>query len=120
VQNLHAGEVPEGSSKVYHGTDSNSAASITQHGLNQSDWRAAAGGAGPDPKGFSVTTDRATAEAWAKQRAAERGGDPVVLQADRASLPLRAGSPGAWADPDEFFIAPKDFSKVGPGVFTEE
>jgi hypothetical protein len=120
VQNQQAGEVPERSGTVYHGTDSNSAASITQKGLNQSDWRAAAGGAGPDPKGFSVTTDRATAQAWARQRAAERGGDPVVLKADRASLPLQAGSPGAWADPDEFFIAPRDFCKVGPGVFEEE
>jgi hypothetical protein len=120
VQSQGASDEPEEPGKAYHGTDSNSAASIEQKGLNQSDWRAAAGGAGPDPKGFSVTTDRATAEAWAKQRAAERGGDPVVLQAERASLPLQGGRPGAWADPDEFFVAPKDFSRVGPGVFTEE
>ncbi len=40
---------------VYHGTDEDSAQSIVVQGLDQQAWQTAAGGAGPDPKGFSVT-----------------------------------------------------------------
>jgi hypothetical protein len=104
---------------VYHGTDDASAEKIRQRGLNEEDWRAAAGPGGVDEKGVSVTTDRAVAEAWARVRAAERGGAPegVVLQAEASRLPLRQGGPDEWTDPDESFIAPEDFPRVGPGVF---
>ena len=106
--------------KVYHGTDADSGQKTRGRGLNEADWRAAAGPAGVDEKGFSVTTDRAVAEAWARVRAAERGGPPegAVLEADAAALPLRQGAAGQWADPDEYFIAPEDFPAVGPGVFS--
>lgn len=103
--------------KVYHGTDSASADNIVSNGLDDAARRRAAGGAGVDDKGFSTTTDRATAEAWAQARAAERGGNPVVLEAAGDGLPLRPGRPGDWADPDELFIDPADFGEVGPGTF---
>jgi hypothetical protein len=105
--------------KVYHGTDAASAEGIRQNGLEYDAWRSAGGSKDVDEKGFSVTTDRSTAEAWARYRAAERGGIPdgVVLEAEVKDLPLRSGSPGEWTDPDEFFIAPEDFPQVGPGVF---
>jgi hypothetical protein len=111
--------IPNLPEKVYHGTDAKSAADIRRGGLNQARWRAAAGAAGVDEKGFSVTTDHATAGAWARLRAAERGGPPAgeVLEADACHLPLTGGSPGQWADPQEFFILPEDFPLVGPGVF---
>jgi hypothetical protein len=105
--------------KVYHGTDARSAASIRQIGLDEPAWKAAAGGFGPDFKGFSVTTNKSTAEDWARTRATERG-DPsggMVLEADANQLPLRTGGAGQWTDPGEFFIALVDFPKVGPGVF---
>jgi hypothetical protein len=103
--------------KVYHGTDSASAESIVNKGLNDAARRRAAGGSGVDDKGFSTTTNRETAEAWAQARAAERGGKPVVLEADGAGLPLRRGSSGNWADPDELFIDPSNFGQIGPGTF---
>jgi hypothetical protein len=103
---------------VYHGTDDISARSIQNRGLSLPASRKAAGGAGVDPKGFSVTTDREVAEAWAKVRAAERGGNPVVLQANAADLPLQSGSLSELCDPNELFIRPGDFPSVGPGVFT--
>jgi hypothetical protein len=105
---------------VYHGTDEDSAASIVAKGLDQQAWELAAGGAGPDPKGFSVTDNLHDAEDWAHWRALERLGSPdrgVVLKADPDKLPLSAGQPGQWADPGERFIRPEDFPKVGPGVF---
>jgi hypothetical protein len=113
-------QAPIGTGKVYHGTDAASAEKIPKRGLNVDDWRAAAGGAGVDEKGFSVTTDRSVAETWARVRAAERGGpaEGVVLEADASELPLRQGSPDEWTDPNEFFIAPEDFPQVGPGVFS--
>jgi hypothetical protein len=40
---------------VFHGTDEVSAQSILANGLDQLAWEKAAAGAGPDPKGFSVT-----------------------------------------------------------------
>lgn len=55
-----------GPCKVYHGTDSASADNIVNNGLDDAARRRAAGGAGVDDKGFSVTTDRKTAEEWAK------------------------------------------------------
>jgi hypothetical protein len=75
--------------------------------------------AGVDEKGFSVTRDRGVAELWASFRAAQRGGSAngIVLEASAGSLPLNQGQPGAWADPDEYFIRPEDFPQVGPGVF---
>jgi hypothetical protein len=79
----------------------------------------AAGGAGVDPKGLSVTTLKAVAEAWAMVRAAERGGRPVVLEAPAHKLPLRQGVSANLVDPDELFIRPADFPKVGPNVFQE-
>lgn len=104
--------------KVYHGTDAASAENIRQQGLDYDAWRAAGGSDGVDEKGFSVTANRSTAEAWARCRAAGRGGPPdgVVLEAEAKDLPLRAGGPDEWADPEELFIPPEDFSKVGPGV----
>src|SRR5439155_20469005 len=105
---------------VYHGTDAHSAKSIAESGLDPSAWEAAAGGAGPDPKGFSVTDDLKDAENWAKWRALERlgpDGEGVVLEADPNRLPLQPGRIGEWTDPGERFIRPQDFAKVGPGVF---
>lgn len=109
-------DLPE---KVYHGTDARSAKSIRQNGLDEAEWEAAGGSGINDDKGFSVTTDRATAEEWARYRAIERGGPPegVVLEADSSTLPLHEGGPDQWSDLDEFFILPKDFPRVGPGVF---
>ncbi len=89
------------SGPVFHGTDSASAGSITSGRLDAGKANQAAGGAGMDPKGFSVTPDRETAQAWAEARAAERGGDPVVLQANGSDLPLSSGRPGEWTDPNE-------------------
>lgn len=105
--------------KVYHGTDAASAESIRQEGLDRDRWRAVGGGWGVDDKGFSVTADRETAEGWARTRARERGGPPdgVVLEAEASGLSLQRGRPGEWTDPNEFFIRPNDFSRVGPGVF---
>ena len=105
----------KGSGKVYHGTDSASATNITNNGLNEIEWVKV--GEGNDPKGFSVTTDVQTAQEWAEWRAGERGGDPVVLQADMEGLPLEKGELGT-CDVNEMFIAPEDFPDVGPGTFT--
>jgi hypothetical protein len=105
--------------KVYHGTDEQSAECIRRIGLDKDAWELGGGGCGVDGKGFSVTTDRAMAEDWARTRGMERGGTPggVVLEADPAQLPLQPGSPGEWTDPGEFFIRPEDFPRVGPGIF---
>ncbi len=103
--------------KVYHGTDSNSARSIETKGLNKKDWNEAAGGSGVDSKGFSVTTDKDTAQAWAEVRARERGGEPVVLEANANDLPLKEGESGMWTDPSEKYISPEDFDNVPPGTF---
>jgi hypothetical protein len=106
--------------RVYHGTDEHSARSISEGGLDPKAWEQAAGGAGPDFKGFSVTDNFKDAEDWAKWRAWERlgpEGKGVVLEADPAQLPLRPGLAGEWVDPGERFIRPEDFPAVGPGVF---
>jgi hypothetical protein len=104
---------------VYHGTDAASAENIMRDGLDNEAWRAAAGGAGPDAKGFSVTSDRGAAESWAMIRAGERGSPKgIILEADASQLPLRPGQPGEWTDPNEEFIRPEDFAQVGPGTFT--
>ena len=102
---------------VYHGTDAASTESIRRIGLNVDAWRASTS-QDLDEKGLSITTERAIAEWWARIRAGERGGPPngVVLEADAGLLPLRAGSPGQWTDPKEWFIAPEDFPQVGPGI----
>jgi hypothetical protein len=105
---------------VFHGTDEVSAQSILANGLDQQAWETAAGGAGPDPKGFSVTDKLEDARDWAHWRALERLGSAdrgVVLEADPNLLPLTTGRPGQWADPGERFIRPEDFAKVGPQVF---
>jgi hypothetical protein len=105
---------------VYHGTDENSAQSIVANGLDVGAWQAAAGLAGPDPKGFSVTDNPEYARDWARWRALERLGTAdrgVILEADPDKLPLAHGQPGQWTDPGERFISVKDFPKVGPGVF---
>lgn len=105
---------------VYHGTDAVSAQSIVANGLNQAAWESAAAGAGPDPKGFSVTDSLEIARDWARWRAQERVGNAgrgLVLEADATALPLCTGHPGQWTDPGERFIRPEDFPKVGPGVF---
>ena len=107
----------ETASRVFHGTDDVSARSIADGGLDPKKWRRAAGGAGPDPKGFSVTTDPYIARAWAELRAAERGGRPVVLEANMNDLPLKTGAPGEWTDPSELFIDLNDFGDIGAGVF---
>jgi hypothetical protein len=91
-------------------------------GLNPADWRAAGGSAGVDPKGFSVTTDRTIAEAWANFRSAERGGSPVVLEADRTGLPLRSGGRGDYTDraavhqPPELLISEAGDFSIGTAV----
>jgi hypothetical protein len=103
---------------VYHGTDAVSADSIERMGLDTQAWNDAGGIGGADPKGFSVTTKRSTAESWAAIRAGERGASKgVVLEAETKDLPLQPGSPGLWTDPDEFFIQPRDFPQVGLGTF---
>ena|SRR5438034_265782 len=105
---------------VYHGTDEVSAQSIVAGGLDQVAREKAAGGAGSDPKGFSVTDRLDDARDWAHWRALERLGNAdrgIVLEADPNALPLTAGQPGQWADPGERFIRPEDFPLVGPGVF---
>jgi hypothetical protein len=105
---------------VYHGTDKDSAQSILANGLDQQAWETAAGGAGPDPKGFSVTDSIEDARNWARWRALERLGNAdrgVVLQAEPNALPLHTGQVGQWTDPGERFIAPEDFPKVGPHTF---
>ena len=99
-----------------------SAQSILADGLAPRAWRTAAGGAGPDPKGFSVTDRPEDAREWASWRALERLGDAAlgtVLVADSSDLPLVRGQPGQWADPAERFIRPEDFAKVGPGKFRQ-
>ena len=105
---------------VFHGTDEVSAQSILVNGLDQQSWETAAGGAGPDPKGFSVTDILEDARDWAHWRALERLGDAdrgVVLEADPNDLPLAVGQPGLWTDSGERFIRPEDFSRVGPLLF---
>jgi hypothetical protein len=99
---------------VYHGTDEVSAHDILTKGLDQLAWETAAGGAGPDPKGFSVTDLLEVARDWAAWRALERLGDATrgtVLEADPNDLPLATGQPGQWT---ERFIRPEDFPLVGP------
>lgn len=104
--------------RVYHGTDAQSGESIEKIGLDSQAWVRAAVPCGADPKGFSVTIQRKIAEDWAAIRAGERGfSKGVVLEAEAKDLPLQQGSPGLWTDPDEFFIRPEDFPKVGPGTF---
>jgi hypothetical protein len=105
---------------VFHGTDEVSAHRILANGLDQQAWETAAGGAGPDPKGFSVTDRLEDARDWARWRALERLGNAnrgVVLEADPNDLPLTTGQSGQWADPGERFIPPEDFAKVGPRIF---
>ena len=105
---------------VFHGTDEVSAQSILTSGLDQQAWETAAGGAGPDPKGFSVTDRLEVARDWARWRALERLGNPdrgMILEADPNDLPLATGQPGQWTDPDKRFIRPEDFANVGPWVF---
>jgi hypothetical protein len=102
---------------VYHGTDGASAAHIVARGLSNRARRKAAGGAGVDDKGFSVTTDRAVAEAWARLPAAERGGNPVVLATPRDRLPLRTPDLASLGDPNELYVDPADFDAVGHGDF---
>jgi hypothetical protein len=102
------------SAMVYHGTDSASTASIVRRGLNNRARRRAAGLAGVDDKGFSVTTDRAIAAAWAKAPAAH------ACRTDLKSVPLyllRQPSLADLGDPGESFIDPADFRSVGPAVF---
>jgi hypothetical protein len=106
--------------RVYHGTDEDSARSIVRDGLDPQAWEKAAGPAGPDFKGFSVTDNFKDADDWARWRALERLGSEakgVVLEADAEQLPLRPGAPGEWTDPGQRFIRPEGFSRVGPGVF---
>ena len=102
---------------VHHGTDSNSAIDIVKRGLNNRARRRAAGAAGVDDKGLSVTTDPAIAGAWARARASERGGKPAVLQAPRDALPLRVPDSDNLGDPGELYIDPAEFLQVGPGIF---
>ena len=105
---------------VFHGTDAVSAQSILANGLDQEAWETAAGGAGPDPKGFSVTDRLDDARDWARWRALERLGNAdlgVVIEADPNELPLTTGQPGQWTDPGERFIRPEDFARVGPRIF---
>jgi len=101
----------------YHGTDSSSAQSIMDNGLNRSSWKKA-GGELLDDKGFSLTQDYNTALGFADGRVLTRGGAPVVLQADDSLLPRLHTEPFN-IDIGEKFIKPADFPKVGPGIFKE-
>ena len=101
-------------------TDEVSAQYIVANGLDQQAWEIAAAGAGPDPKGFSVTDNLDHARDWARWRALDRLGAEergVVLAGDPDQLPLSVGQSGQWTDPAERFVRPEDFPKVGPGIF---
>jgi hypothetical protein len=103
---------------VYHGTTD--AQTVTSKGLSIKERDIAAGGRDlAETRGFSTTTDKATAQAWAEARAAERGGKPLVLEADRSSLPTSRNRPNERVDPNEVRIDVEDYPKVGPGVFRE-
>jgi hypothetical protein len=102
--------------KVYHGTDVDSARSV-EHGLRRDEWEAIIQQYGGDTKGFSLSSDPKVAEDWAAAQAALRGKtEGIVLEADVNHLPtLYIDS--VQGDPNEVFIEPDDFPKVGPGVF---
>jgi hypothetical protein len=99
---------------VYHGTTSDQ--TITSKGLQTAE-RDRAGGDFAETRGFSTTTHRATAQIWAEARAAERGGQPVVLEANRSDLPPPRDRPNERVDKNEVRIDVEDYPKVGPGVF---
>jgi hypothetical protein len=104
-------------SKVYHGTDVDSAADIEQNGLRRDQWDAIIQQHGGDTKGFSLSADPGIAEMWAATQAALRAKTyGVVLEAEVGQLPL-LHTDQLQGDPSEFFIEPDDFSHVGPGVF---
>ena len=101
---------------VFHGTTDSE--TVTTKGLSTKERDKAAGSRDlADTRGFSTTTDKATAQVWADARAAERGGEPVVLEANRAALPPPRERVGETLDPHEVRIDVQDYPKVGPGVF---
>src|SRR5438445_6252297 len=88
---------------VYHGTDQDSAQNIMLNGLDQQAWEIAAGGAGPDPKGFSVTDNLEHARDWARWRALDRLGSP-----DRGSRPSGGSRcPAAFHRPAGAMVRPR-------------
>jgi RHS repeat-associated protein len=101
-------------STVYHGTDSASAESVISEGLSVTRNNEAAAGAGADQNGFFVTTEKSIAQDYANVRAADRGGEPVVLEAPKGRLPLETHRN---LPSHESFVPRHRFKDVGPRVF---
>jgi hypothetical protein len=100
----------------YHGTDAQSADDIVKNGLSVD--QAGKVGNPMDEKGFSVTSNPATAQGWANFAEARRGrSGAAVIVADEADLPPLRGSESGWCDPGEAYIPTKDMHSVGPGAF---
>lgn len=102
---------------VYHGTTASE--TVTTIGLDEAANIAAAGGKDFANFGFSVTTRLDDARGFAIGRSLLRSEEPVVLGARKADLDhlLRDRIPGTTLDIGELRILPKDFHKVGAGVF---
>jgi hypothetical protein len=80
------------------------------------------GGQFHDNSGFSVTKHRDIAEDYARGRALERGGKPLVIETSLEELQKRGVRPvtgTGLTEAGEMKILPSDFGKVGPGVFKE-
>ncbi len=107
----------EASDLVYHGTTASE--TVTKIGLDEAANIAAAGGDSLANFGFSVTTRLDDARGFAIGRALDRAEEPVILAAPRSQLEgiMHSKIRGVPLDPNELRILPKDFSKVGPGVF---
>ncbi len=115
---------------VYHGTDSDSANSITNEGLSVSRNQNADHLA--DESGFSVTSDKQEAMDMAEGKTAMRNADqnrtdlkPAVVSANKSDLPNMKTSANAKAgetydNANESKISRDDFDKVGPDVFKKE
>ena len=97
------------------------ATNIVNNGLNVEQWRASRPEGLLSDKGFSLTTDESTAHDWANfnHRVSDCGCDPGVIEANIEDLApyLRTGDGTSSVDPNEFYIEPNDFNKIGPGVF---
>jgi hypothetical protein len=102
----------------YHGTDNESAADVVENGLDRAKWQKYVDEGG-DGTGWSVTTDPKIAAAWAAARAFLRGkpSGTVIVANEKDLPPLAKGTGVESFDPNERKILPKDFRKVGPGVF---
>lgn len=102
---------------VYHGTTASE--TVTTIGLDEAANIAAAACDDFANFGFSVTTGLDDAGGFAVGRSLQRGEEPVVPGARRADLDqvLRERIQGTTLDPGELRILPKDFHRVGAGVF---